>query len=868
MLFEILYNVFVMPIEILVSYTYEIMKAIFCDAGIAIIAVSVVLQTMLLPFYKKADELQEKENQKQKQMSKWVKHIRKTFKGDERMMMLSTYYRQQNYSVFQALNGSLSLFLQIPFFMAAYKFLSVSANLKGVSFWIIRDLGVADGLVHIGGTTINILPVLMTIANIVSSVVYTRDKTIRDKVQAFGLALIFLVILYNSPSGLALYWMMNNFYSLGKNIVFKNREFWARVFKKKKNLIPGEYEKGSVSYYINKLDVSDKDYWTMATLLTVFMGVVIPLNIFASSPMEFVTSEYGPAYLICNSLSTYFGMFFLWGGIIYKQIGKIGKGTMLIMYSGLVFSAISNYMFFGDTKGDVTSLLISADYGYNRKALTMNSYVCYGVFIAALFAYMFLKKYVDVLVRIVLISFSVLVAWNSMSVAMELNKLDRSSLEAETVISPIIPLSKSGNNVMVIMLDRAISGYLPYIFQEKPELMDDYDGFVYYPNAISYGGFTNFGTPPLFGGYEYTPDEMNKHDERLLMDKHNEALKVMPALFGSEGYEVTVCDPPYAGYTWVPDLDIYNNVPNTTAYITEGRYMRSLEEDRNIAALEYKNVLKHNTILYPLVKTNPLILQSFISPSSGSLIQNVSASNSLFVKCFSVLQNLKVLTEIKEEGNTLLVLQNSATHEPIMLELPDYTIPNKTLVYERCIEKQPIIEINGESVKFDTEEQLAHYQTNLAVLKELAKWFDYLREEGVYDNTRIIIVSDHGRDLEQFDSFKLSEDIDVQKYNALFMVKDFNATGFEISDEFMTLADVPTYATKDVIDNPVNPFTGNAINNDEKYAQPQLITTSDNFIVNDKRYTFDTSKSDWFAVKDNIFDVNNWEKVDYEQKER
>lgn len=452
--------------------------------------------------------------------------------------------------------------------------------------------------------------------------------------------------------------------------------------------------------------------------------------------------------------------------------------------------------------------------------------------------------------------------------ANELRGLDRTSLETETVISPIIPVSKSGKNVMVIMMDRAISGYLPYIFEERPDVAKAFEGFVYYPNTISFGGFTNYGTPPLFGGYEYTPDEMNKRDDIMLVDKHNESLKMMPTLFGKEGYEVTVCDPPYANYAWIPDLDLYNNVPNTTAYITEGRYVQSTESDRELAAIEYKSVLRHNTIFYPFVKTTPLMVQAFLSPSTCSLIQNVSANNSPFAKSFSVLQNLKALTKVEENGDTLLVFQNSSTHEPMMLDLPDYTFPDGSMGFEQRKMLQPKIEIDGVKVKIDSEDQMAHYHANMATYIELGKWFDYLREEGVYDNTRIILVSDHGRDLKQFDSMKMNEDIDLQKYASLFMVKDFYATGFEISDEFMTVADVPTYAVKDVIDNPVNPFTGNAINNDEKYAHPQLITTSDNFMVNLKRYTFDTTGTKWYSIKDNIYEASNWKEVNYQQKER
>lgn len=99
--------------------------------------------------------------------------------------------------------------------------------------------------------------------------------------------------------------------------------------------------------------------------------------------------------------------------------------------------------------------------------------------------------------------------------------------------------------------------------------------------------------------------------------------------------------------------------------------------------------------------------------------------------------------------------------------------------------------------------------------------------------------------------------------SALLMIKDFDEDEFKQSDEFMKNADVPTYAVEGLIENPVNPFTGKRINNNEKYAHPQRITTSKNYEVD--KYngnTFDTGDGQWYDVKDNIFDENNWELVE------
>ena len=59
-----------------------------------------------------------------------------------------------------------------------------------------------DQLLRLGGLSLNLLPVLMTGINLLSGVLYTRGAPLKSKVQTFGIALVFLALLYSSPSGL------------------------------------------------------------------------------------------------------------------------------------------------------------------------------------------------------------------------------------------------------------------------------------------------------------------------------------------------------------------------------------------------------------------------------------------------------------------------------------------------------------------------------------------------------------------------------------------------------------------------------------------------------------------------------------------
>ena len=46
----------------------------------------------------------------------------------------------------------------------------------------------------------------MTLINLLSSYIYSKGSSIKNKIQMYGIALIFLAFLYHSPAGLCFYW--------------------------------------------------------------------------------------------------------------------------------------------------------------------------------------------------------------------------------------------------------------------------------------------------------------------------------------------------------------------------------------------------------------------------------------------------------------------------------------------------------------------------------------------------------------------------------------------------------------------------------------------------------------------------------------
>jgi arylsulfatase A-like enzyme len=118
--------------------------------------------------------------------------------------------------------------------------------------------------------------------------------------------------------------------------------------------------------------------------------------------------------------------------------------------------------------------------------------------------------------------------------------------------------------------------------------------------------------------------------------------------------------------------------------------------------------------------------------------------------------------------------------------------------------------------KFGSEDEAAYLYTFMAAMKAVTKWLADLRAMGVYDNTRIVIVSDHGTGFAK-DMFEGSR---MENYNPLLMVKDFNAHGpLSISETFMTNADVPAFVTRDLPD-PKNPHLGTPLSRTFQESDP------------------------------------------------
>ena len=357
-------NLLIKPLELVLESVFFLVLYVTNNISASIFLLSLILSLFALPLYKKADD--------------W--------------------------------RGSISLVLEIPFFMAAWQFFSGLQILRGVSFGPIQDLSQPDALLCICGVTIHVLPILMTLIHLVSGYIYTRGVSVKIRLLQYGMAAVFLVLLYQAPSALAVYWTLKTLFALVKNIVFSmaGRNVLSQVKRTVcKVRIPRKYvslfcsllgiavfvlflvhpvhrirhfiavlsvlallQVPAVKYYclsrgfLEKTAASEKketlSFLLGCVFLAVLTGLHIPGAVIANAPEAFARlyTQAAPLQYLLMTLLISCGFFIIWAWIFYKLSGP---GSQRVMSSVVwIFSGIAviDYIFFGRNYGNLSAYLI------------------------------------------------------------------------------------------------------------------------------------------------------------------------------------------------------------------------------------------------------------------------------------------------------------------------------------------------------------------------------------------------------------------------------------------------------------------------------------------------------------------------------
>ena len=345
--------------------------------------------------------------------------------------------------------------------------------------------------------------------------------------------------------------------------------------------------------------------------------------------------------------------------------------------------------------------------------------------------------------------------------------------------------SPSQPNVLIIFLDRFMGGFVEEILRQQPELKERLDGFTWYPRTLAAGQNSIAGVHPTFGGYDYLPAAMNARNQPL-KELSVEAYQLLPYNFGRKGYQVHFVNPRGLGFTIEGNCSYMQMSHVHCTHIDSAiSRRRAAEVGMPLAELATENYAELLTLLGSM-RTSPYTLKESIL-RFGRWGKFIAHSAGTTFRQWAELKALPELTNTRSNEKNFNIVWSILPHEPHFIG-EDCQPRRARLLYNDAEVHQ-----RGHSSLFE----LQHAVTARCALMLVADYLDFLKKAGVYDTTKIVVVSDHGivGDAEDHSSRAVQGGTTANIFvrsRSLLLVKEENKHGdLAVSEEFRPNADVP-----------------------------------------------------------------------------
>jgi YidC/Oxa1 family membrane protein insertase len=206
--FDFLAKPLLYVLKLLYDYTH--------NYGVAIIILTVIIKILFWPLTHKSYQSMQAMKKLQPKMAK----IREKYKDDREKLNEEMMALYRTYKV-NPLGGCLPMVLQIPVFFALYRMLNGAVELLHQPFFLWMDdltapdrLNVGFSIPYLGG--LPVLTILMGATMFIQQKMTPTTGDPRQEKLMLMMPVIFTVMFVNFPSGLVLYWLVNNVLSIAQ----------------------------------------------------------------------------------------------------------------------------------------------------------------------------------------------------------------------------------------------------------------------------------------------------------------------------------------------------------------------------------------------------------------------------------------------------------------------------------------------------------------------------------------------------------------------------------------------------------------------------------------------------------------------------
>jgi YidC/Oxa1 family membrane protein insertase len=179
--------------------------------GLSIICLTIIVRLLIWPLHAKSTRSMKRMSKLQPKMVE----LKEKYKDDPTKLNTEMMGMYRKYGI-NPLGGCLPMLIQIPIFFGFFRMLDYAVELRGQPFLWVGDLSQPDTVATLSGIPINLLPIVMAATSVIQMAMMpkTGDK-MQQRIMMF-MPLMFFFFCYNYASALALYWTVQNIFSIGQ----------------------------------------------------------------------------------------------------------------------------------------------------------------------------------------------------------------------------------------------------------------------------------------------------------------------------------------------------------------------------------------------------------------------------------------------------------------------------------------------------------------------------------------------------------------------------------------------------------------------------------------------------------------------------
>ncbi len=225
---------------------FDLLSTLISSKGLVIILLTLIIKMLLFPLMYKMLHSQAKMGALKPKLA----HLKEKFKDEPQKMQMENMKIYREYGV-SPLGGCLPMVIQMPIWIALYRFFPASIEFRQKSFWWADDLSAFDAFINLPfeipyfGAHISLFTVLWAITTVIYTYYNSKMTDMNSinpmmKYMQYFMPIMFLGFFNTYASGLTCYLFFSSLINIlqivgAKRFLFDNDKILAELEEKKKN---------------------------------------------------------------------------------------------------------------------------------------------------------------------------------------------------------------------------------------------------------------------------------------------------------------------------------------------------------------------------------------------------------------------------------------------------------------------------------------------------------------------------------------------------------------------------------------------------------------------------------------------------------